>query len=94
MKTLIICLCILSIGLIGEQETTPQAQIKPNKPLYYNGQVLLPGYVLVDTVVVINANLLNELIPLSGTDEDISEALGEGTIAIQDYSDYVNTVSK
>lgn len=94
MKTLIICLCIISIGLIGEQETTPQAQIKPNKPLYFNGQVLLPDYILVDTVVVINAKLLNELIPLSGTDEDISEALGEGTIAIQDYSDYVNTVSQ
>lgn len=94
MKTLIIALCILSIGLIGEQETTPQAQIKPNKPLYYNGQVLLPDYILVDTVVVINAKLLNELIPLSGTDEDISEALGEGTIAIEDYSDYIKTVSK
>ena len=94
MKTLIIALCILSIGLIGEQETTPQAQIKPNKPLYFNGQVLLPDYILVDTVVVINAKLLNELIPLSGTDEDISEALGEGTIAIEDYSDYINTVSK
>lgn len=94
MKTLIICLCILSIGFIGEQETTPQAQIKPNKPLYYNGQVLLPDYILVDTVVVINAKLLNELIPLSETDEDISEALGEGTIAIEDYSDYIKTVSK
>lgn len=94
MKTLIIALCILSIGLIGEQETTPQAQIKPNKPLYFNGQVLLPDYILVDTVVVINAKLLNELIPLSGTDEDISEALGEGTIAIEDYSDYIKTVSK
>lgn len=94
MKTLIICLCIISIGFIGEEKTTPKAQIKPTTPLYYNGQVLLPDYVLVDTVVVINANLLNELIPLSGTDEDISEALGEGTIAIEDYSDYIKTVSK
>lgn len=91
MKTLLITLCILSIGFAGNFE---DKEIDSKLPTYHNGQVLLPDYVLSDTVVVINADLLNELIPLSGTDEDISEALGEGTIAIEDYSDYIKTVSK
>jgi hypothetical protein len=61
------------------------------EPKYYNGEVLTPDYVHIDTIVVINAKLLNELFSTTyaATDEEISDILGEGCINIADYKDYM-----
>lgn len=59
---------------------------------YYIGQILYPDYVHLDTLVVIIPKLLNRMMadPTVGSDEELSEILGECTIPIQDYQDYIN----
>lgn len=67
-----------------------------NDTNYINGQILYPDYVHLDTLVVIDAATLNELIQLPdiGSDEDISEILNESTIPFADYADYMKATRK
>lgn len=59
---------------------------------YYNGEILLPDYVHTDTLVVIDAELLNDIItqPDIASDQDISECLTGTTVPIDRYRDYQN----
>lgn len=63
---------------------------------YKNGDTIYPSYAISDTVIVINAGFLNEEFKNRdiATDEDISEVVGECTIAIADYEGYILTVGK
>lgn len=64
---------------------------------FYNGEILLPDYVHADTLQVINADFLNEMIIDNGynaeSDGDIYDLLQEGTVNIEDYQDYITTVT-
>lgn len=65
---------------------------------YYNGEILLPDYVHIDTLQVINAQLLNDVLSndttgLIQSDGDIYEVLQEGCVNIADYHDYMNVVT-
>lgn len=59
---------------------------------YVNGEILLPDYAITDTLIVVNADLLNEIMPLNaGSDDAISISLEEGT---ETFADYTATANK
>jgi len=59
---------------------------------FYDGEILLPDYVHSDTLVVVSSKFLNWAMEHcdAGSDGDISDILGEGTIPLADYADYIN----
>lgn len=65
---------------------------------FYNGEILLPDMVHADTLQVINADFLNEMIIEDkyeiASDGDIYEVLAEGTVLFCDYPGYMAIVSK
>lgn len=65
--------------------------------IYYNdGDTLLPDYVHSDTLIVVSSEFLNWAMKHydAGGDGDISDILGEGTIPLADYADYVKVMSQ
>lgn len=67
-------------------------------PKFYNGEILMPDYVHQDTLQVINADFLNEMILSNkydiASDGDIYDVLQEGTVNIADYQDYITATAK
>lgn len=65
---------------------------------FYNGEILYPDMVHADTLRVINANFLNEMIIDNKynveSDGDIYDVLQEGCVNYLDYEDYMNVVNK
>lgn len=62
---------------------------------FYDGEILLPDYVHSDTLVVISSKFINWAMEYydAGSDGDISDILGEGTIPISDYADYIEVTT-
>jgi len=90
---IIVGFCVSFTGLyVADNEfhkypTVEPAEVNYFGKQYHNGEILLPDYAISDTLVVINADLLNEIMPLNeGSDDAISIALGEGTIPFADLS--------
>ena len=64
--------------------------------VYKNGDTLLPDYVHTDTLIVVSEKLLNECFSKTdaATDEEISDIIGDGTVPIADYKDYLQIKTK
>ena len=71
-------IALMGSGLFATEE--------PRKT-FYNGQQLLPDYVHLDTLRVVDAEYLNAKIGQMQTDADIWELLNETTETEQEYQD-------
>lgn len=93
--TLILASAMYATGYVKDNEFTYYPEVTTTENKFYNGEVLLPDYVHNDTLVVINAKLLNdELQYCDGSDGSYNDLLGEATVNIEDYIDYINVVKQ
>lgn len=93
--TLILASAMYATGYVKDNEFSSYPEVATTESNFYNGEVLLPDYVHGDTLVVINAKLLNdELQYCDGSDGSYNDLLGEATVNIEDYIDYINVVKQ
>lgn len=100
--TVFLLLCVIAIFAINPKSekkyysTSVTMDYNSFVPDYHNGDTLLPDYAHTDTLVVVSAKLLNKCFANgdAGTDEEISDILGDGTVPIEDYQDYLQATKK
>lgn len=90
-----VLMAISSISYMGCYIVDNELKNKPvsHEPAstFYNGEILMPDYCHNDTLVVINAKLLNDEIGnCDGSDGSYSDLLGEGCVTLVDYNSYMD----